>query len=233
LPRFMQYATQFIDPLFHSFFYMQLNIYYVFLDNITQFAEKRYDITNTTGAQIASDYEEKRTDAWSTIEEMSITRRFVSTSKTLQANRAGAGLGRTPSNATTSSATSMPRSPSSSSAAAFKKSPPPPPLPSMGGGSAPPPPYAPPYNGANVAAAGTKRAPPPPPALKPKPKPPVPAAHYVVALYDFEAQADGDLSFNTGDRIEIVEKTENTEDWWTGRLNGAQGVFPGNYVQDT
>ena len=23
LPRFMQYSTQFIDPLFHSFFYMQ------------------------------------------------------------------------------------------------------------------------------------------------------------------------------------------------------------------
>jgi SH3 domain len=51
--------------------------------------------------------------------------------------------------------------------------------------------------------------------------------HYVVALYDFEAQADGDLSFKTGDRIEIVEKTESAEDWWTGKLNGQQGVFPG------
>ena len=51
--------------------------------------------------------------------------------------------------------------------------------------------------------------------------------HYVVALYDFEAQADGDLSFKTGDRIEIVEKTGSVEDWWTGKLNGQQGVFPG------
>lgn len=51
---------------------------------------------------------------------------------------------------------------------------------------------------------------------------------YVVALYDFEAQADGDLSFNTGDRIEIVEKTASAEDWWTGRLHGQQGVFPGD-----
>lgn len=50
---------------------------------------------------------------------------------------------------------------------------------------------------------------------------------YVVALYDFEAQADGDLSFKSGDRIEIVERTESAEDWWTGRLNGQQGVFPG------
>jgi amphiphysin len=61
--------------------------------------------------------------------------------------------------------------------------------------------------------------------LKPKPK----AAQYVVALYDFEAQADGDLSFSTGDRIEIVEKTASSEDWWTGKLNGVQGVFPGKY----
>ena len=44
-------------------------------------------------------------------------------------------------------------------------------------------------------------------------------------------QADGDLSFKTGDRIEIVKKTESQEDWWTGRLDGVEGVFPGNYVQ--
>lgn len=44
-------------------------------------------------------------------------------------------------------------------------------------------------------------------------------------------QADGDLSFKVGDRIEIVKKTESQEDWWTGRLNGMEGVFPGNYVQ--
>jgi amphiphysin len=49
----------------------------------------------------------------------------------------------------------------------------------------------------------------------------------VVALYDFAAQADGDLSFSAGDRIEIVEKTASAEDWWTGKLNGVQGVFPG------
>jgi len=53
-----------------------------------------------------------------------------------------------------------------------------------------------------------------------------------VALYDFAAQADGDLSFNVGDRIEIVKRTQTAEDWWTGRINGREGVFPGNYVQD-
>lgn len=42
-------------------------------------------------------------------------------------------------------------------------------------------------------------------------------------------QADGDLSFNAGDRIELVEKTDSAEDWWTGKLNGVQGVFPGKF----
>ena len=56
---------------------------------------------------------------------------------------------------------------------------------------------------------------------------------YVVALYDFEAQADGDLSFKTGDRIEVVEKTDSTEDWWTGRVGGRQGVFPGAFSLST
>jgi amphiphysin len=51
------------------------------------------------------------------------------------------------------------------------------------------------------------------------------------SLHTSSFQAEGDLSFKTGDRIEIVTKTESQEDWWTGRLNGDQGVFPGNYVQ--
>jgi hypothetical protein len=50
---------------------------------------------------------------------------------------------------------------------------------------------------------------------------------HVVALYDFAAQADGDLDFKVGDRIEVVERTDSAEDWWTGRVDGRTGVFPG------
>ncbi|KAG0205813.1 hypothetical protein BGX33_007727 [Mortierella sp. NVP41] len=71
---------------------------------------------------------------------------------------------------------------------------------------------------------------------KKPPPPPVPkrlgGVKMVVALYDYDAQQDGDLSFRKDDRIEIVERTGSTDDWWTGKLNGRQGVFPGNYVQD-
>ncbi|KAI8347350.1 hypothetical protein BD560DRAFT_338482 [Blakeslea trispora] len=55
---------------------------------------------------------------------------------------------------------------------------------------------------------------------------------FAVALYDYTAQAEGDLSFKKDDKIEIVERTADTNDWWTGRLNGVTGVFPGNYVSE-
>lgn len=226
LPRFMTLTTQFIDPLFNSFFYMQLNIYYLILEKMNSFTdEAKYDVANTPGAQIAEIYEEKRTDAWSVIENLQIVKRIISVSKLVQDNRKQGNLGRT---GTTSSQGSASRLTPSSSSASFKKAPPPPP-----GASShvdPPPVYTPnPQGNGAASSASAKRAPPPPPAVKPKPRPSV---QHVVALYDFVAQADGDLSFNTGDRIEIVERTASAEDWWTGRLNGQQGVFPGNYVQD-
>ncbi|KAI9477874.1 MAG: hypothetical protein EXX96DRAFT_568562 [Benjaminiella poitrasii] len=57
-----------------------------------------------------------------------------------------------------------------------------------------------------------------------------PSKQYVLALYDYEAQAQGDLSFKKDDKIELVQRTADTNDWWTGRLRGIVGVFPGNYV---
>jgi len=72
---------------------------------------------------------------------------------------------------------------------------------------------------------------PPLPAPKPGAYAANPGAEYVTALYDYNAQAPGDLSFRAGDRIEVVNRTDNANEWWTGRLNGASGNFPGNYVQ--
>ena len=77
-------------------------------------------------------------------------------------------------------------------------------------------------------AAKSKAAPPPP-----KPKPGrlsgVPAVETVTALYDYEAQAEGDLSFSAGDTIDIVQRTENTNEWWVGKVGGRQGQFPGEF----
>ncbi|KZS90377.1 BAR-domain-containing protein [Sistotremastrum niveocremeum HHB9708] len=230
LPRFMVLATQFIDPLFHSFYYMQLNIFYLMLDKFNGFASGKYE-TGGSGAQIADAYEASRTDAIEQVEALNITKRMVSTAKLMAQKRDTGSLGSLGRSASSSSAPPV-RTPSATFA---KKSPPPPPSPFGSTNTATPPPYsagagsAGPIAAANATAA--KRAPPPPP-VKPKPRaePPV---QYVVALYDFAAQADGDLEFSAGDRIELVERTGSTEDWWTGRLNGRQGVFPGNYVQES
>jgi len=37
------------------------------------------------------------------------------------------------------------------------------------------------------------------------------------------------LSFRAGDAFEVL--TETNPDWWTGRHNGKQGLFPSNYVE--
>lgn len=38
-----------------------------------------------------------------------------------------------------------------------------------------------------------------------------------------------DLTFSSGDIIEIVDETN--ADWWTGRFNGREGLVPANYVE--
>ncbi|KAI0935700.1 hypothetical protein AcV5_004045 [Taiwanofungus camphoratus] len=83
LPRFLVQATQFLDPLFHSFFYMQLNVFYLLLEKLNGFAESgKYDVS-VTGNQIAKEYEEKRSDAWQRLESFNVTQRILSTCRLL------------------------------------------------------------------------------------------------------------------------------------------------------
>ncbi|KAF8334163.1 uncharacterized protein EI90DRAFT_3153499 [Cantharellus anzutake] len=44
-----------------------------------------------------------------------------------------------------------------------------------------------------------------------------------VALFDYNAQEDGDLSFKKGDVITIVKRTGSTDDWWTGSFIHTRG----------
>jgi amphiphysin len=96
-------------------------------------------------------------------------------------------------------------------------------------GAAAPPPYSAATSASTSSFASGKKAPPPPPPLKPKPG--APPKQFCTAIFDYEAQAEGDLSFSAGERIEIVERTDSADDWWTGKVNGRQGIFPGNYTQ--
>jgi len=50
------------------------------------------------------------------------------------------------------------------------------------------------------------------------------------ALYDYEAQNPDELSMNTGDIIELIEKED--EAWFKGELNGQRGIFPAQYCEE-
>ncbi|EPS37237.1 hypothetical protein H072_9085 [Dactylellina haptotyla CBS 200.50] len=49
------------------------------------------------------------------------------------------------------------------------------------------------------------------------------------AVYDYEAAEENELSFPEGATITDIEFPD--EDWWFGHYNGAQGLFPSNYVE--
>lgn len=59
------------------------------------------------------------------------------------------------------------------------------------------------------------------------------AVVYVRALYDYEGQADEELSFSEGAVIRLLSRNTQTDDgFWEGELNGRVGVFPSVLVED-
>ena len=50
----------------------------------------------------------------------------------------------------------------------------------------------------------------------------------VRALHSFEPTEAGELAFDRGDVIRVVDR--GYKDWWRGQLRGRTGIFPVNYV---
>uniref|UniRef100_A0A8C5X7T0 SH3 domain-containing YSC84-like protein 1 n=1 Tax=Malurus cyaneus samueli TaxID=2593467 RepID=A0A8C5X7T0_9PASS len=77
----------------------------------------------------------------------------------------------------------------------------------------------------------SSRPEPPKPAVRPTP-PDNSWSHpvEVTALYSFEGQQPGDLTFKAGDKITVTTKTNSQFDWWEGKIGGQTGIFPANYV---
>lgn len=75
--------------------------------------------------------------------------------------------------------------------------------------------------------AGKKKPPPPPPKRIGSQN----SGVFAMALYSFEGQNKGDLSFKEGDQIKVVKKTDSVDDWWEGELRGIRGSFPANYCK--
>ncbi|KAL4915848.1 hypothetical protein BDW62DRAFT_119020 [Aspergillus aurantiobrunneus] len=201
LPKLFALEAEFIRPLFQSFYYMQLNVFYTLHEKMQNMNIGYFNLTR----DIEEAYEEKRGDVKERAEELTIVHY-----KTTGGRRPNAKLGAKDKLANEHKGRfgSRPSDPDVV--------------------ENPPPPYSPGSSGSALAAAAAKKPAPPPP--KPKPSK-FSAAETVTALYDYEAQAHGDLSFSAGDVIEITHRTDNQNEWWTGRVDGREGQFPANYVQ--
>ena len=211
LPKLFALESEFIRPLFQSFYYMQLNVFYTLHEKMQAINIGYFDLT----LDIEEAFEAKRGNVKEKAEELSIVHfktaggvqrggsrgvsRYAPGAKAKEAEANKSKYGR-------NSTTSNPED----------------------GLANPPPPYSPTGSApASPVVGGLGKAKPPPPKPKPSRLSGVPAAETVTALYDYEAQAEGDLSFMTGDTIEILTRTQNENEWWTGKVNGRQGQFPG------
>ena len=56
----------------------------------------------------------------------------------------------------------------------------------------------------------------------------IPVITRVRALHTFEPTEPGELAFEKGDIIQVVDR--GYKDWWRGQLKGRTGIFPVNYV---
>ncbi|SPN97765.1 probable RVS167 protein [Cephalotrichum gorgonifer] len=225
LPKLFALEREFIQPLFQSFYYMQLNIFYTLHIRMQECDIGYFDLT----LDVVEAFEKKRGDTKERAEALSICK-FKTTGQKRPPKYAGRpGLDKEKLAIEDGKSPSPPAITAGSAGVASR----------FGQGRQsdvvenPPPPYSPPANGSLAAIAAAKAKPPPP---KPKPKrlsaaPSPNNAVTVTALYDYAAQAEGDLSFKAGDVIEIIRKTANENEWWSGKLNGKTGEFPGNYVK--
>lgn len=199
LPKLFALEAEFIKPLFQSFYYMQLNVFYTLHEKMQGLNISYFDMTT----DVEEGFEKKRGDVQERAEELVIVH-FKT--KGIRSNaRPTSHIGRT-SHDTKSSYSSQHNAADSV--------------------DSPPPPYSSTSDdGAHYAAHG-KAHPPPPPKPKPERLSRL-GVETVTALYDYEAQAHGDLSFSAGDVIEIVHRTDNQNEWWTGKVDGREGQFPG------
>uniref|UniRef100_A0AAY4D0E8 Intersectin 2a n=1 Tax=Denticeps clupeoides TaxID=299321 RepID=A0AAY4D0E8_9TELE len=53
----------------------------------------------------------------------------------------------------------------------------------------------------------------------------------VIAMYDYKAASEDEMSFSKGQLINVLNKDDT--DWWKGELSGVTGLFPTNYVKMT
>ncbi|KAJ6257957.1 Kynureninase [Drechslerella dactyloides] len=211
LPKLFKLEREFIRPLFQSFYYMQLNVFYTLHEKMQAINIGYFDLT----LDVEEAFAKKRGDIQERAEQLTIIHFKTSGARASNLNSRHNKYGK------------------KEEASKYKKA-----NEAAAGTETPPPPYS-----SNTAAGETSlgmsaiakaKGKPPPPKPKPKAFAAAPtAAETATALYDYEAQAEGDLSFSVNDTIEIIQRTSNENEWWTGKLRGKTGQFPVWTTSDT
>jgi amphiphysin len=222
LPKLFTLEAEFIRPLFQSFYYMQLNVFYTLHEKMQDINIGYFDLT----LDIEEAFEVKRGTIREQVEALSIVR--FKTTGGIKGPR-GSKYGRKPQLALedrknkplaiTDGAAAETQQPPPYSAGASSNSLTTSPSIKEGGAVA--------GTQTPISLAIAAKGKPPPPKPKPSRLSGVPNTETVTALYDYEAQAEGDLSFSAGETIEIVTRTANENEWWIGKVGGRQGQFPG------
>lgn len=235
LPRFFHLKAQFIEPVFNNLYFLQCKIYGMIYARCYELANANTEHFPTLNMPIEDGFNWRKTqrDARAEMENLDLLKSGGKAWLSVSGGQNNSRL------------TLKERAALRQQENGMMSSPPPPAYGASGGVTL----DSTPMNGASKeygygagagygAAAGyggghqrstsrTEPSPPPPPPIANKAK-----TQYVVALYDYDAQADGDLSFKKDDKIEVIERTADQNDWWTGRLRGQTGIFPGNYVAE-
>lgn len=220
LPILFELQNEFLKPMFVSFYYMQLNIFYTLYNKFQDMKIPYFDLEG----DILETFQFKRGNIEEQTDSLSICNfklgyskaKLEMTRKRFQKDGPGIGLG----------------------AAGYGGTSPPPSSSTIGGDSSygsdakyggyqpqttqnPPEKYV--YQPSSQQTYGSAETAPPSYTT-------TPAVETCTALYDFQAQQQGDLSIRQGDKIEIVDRVTDPSGWWVGRLNGVEGNFPANYV---
>ncbi|KAI9853261.1 MAG: hypothetical protein M1824_001484, partial [Vezdaea acicularis] len=233
LPKLFALEREFIRPLFQSFYYMQLNVFYTLHEKMQNIDIGYFDLT----LDIEEAYNAKRGDIKEKAEALSIVK-YKTTGGRRPAKYGAAGRlaienGRAGSTRPLAIENGKADPPNRRATHDFVNNPPPPYSSGLGAADTTSLGRANSTGSAWGAAAKSKGAAPPPPKPKPARLSGAPTApiETATALYDYEAQATGDLSFSTGDVIEVVQRGATENEWWTGKIHGKEGSFPGNYVK--
>lgn len=229
LPILFQMQSDFIKPLFVSFYYMQLNIFYTLYQRMEELKIPYFDLQS----DIVEAYHFKKGNVEEQTDAIGVTHFKVGHAKNkLEATKrrqqlmANHNAGTTNSASTTGTGEQLPAYTSGqySGYQPDQKATYQPDQKAT---------YQPPQYGTQSASASTVTSP-VTGYSSPLSAPAIPsygASQTCTALYDYTAQAQGDLTFTAGSVIEIIDRTSDANGWWTGKYNGQTGVFPGNYVQ--